>query len=260
MTCLWLLCATNILIQGASITLWTTEAQAQSTFSKKIILAGKRSSVKFKTPQDQPTPQKTVGGGRRNNGMCEQSGETASLGIKNRTIEKSLIPLLPSSKLGLTASSHPRFMVYVPQTSAKSLEFTFYNEEEEGIYQTEVNLENTPGIISIALPTTEPGLEIDKDYRFVISIICQQSGPQNPYVEGLVRRISPNYTVKNQLNKPKSLEQVILYSNSGVWFEAINNLAELKVSKPNNPEVNRAWTDLLASVGLNDIAKAPLNQ
>lgn len=244
---------TTVLLQGISIASWTGTAKAQNTTPSL-----KPSSIKFQPPDGQRVPDMTVGGGRRNGGMCDSSGEVASLGIENKTIDKTLVPLLPSSKLGFTASSHPSFMVYVPQTSAKALEFTFYNDEEEGIYQAEVNVDKTPGIVTINLPKSEPGLEINKDYRFVVSIICQQSGPQNPFVEGLVRRISPNSKFKNQLNQPKSLEQVMLFSQSGYWFEAVANLAELKLSQPNNSEVNTAWNDLLESVGLDGIAKAPL--
>ena len=190
--------------------------------------------------------------------MCETSEETNSIGVRTKTIDKTLVPLLPSSKLGLTASSHPTFMVYVPQTSAKALEFTLENEEGEGIYQTEVNIDKAPGIMSFSLPKTESALEIDQDYRFVVSIICQQTGPKNPFVEGLVRRISPDSALVNQLNKPESLEKVMLYSESGYWFDAMENLAALKRSQPDDSEVAAAWENLLASVGLEKITKAPL--
>ncbi|MEM6404965.1 MAG: DUF928 domain-containing protein, partial [Cyanobacteria bacterium P01_D01_bin.116] len=176
MTRFWLLLVVNLLLQGTSITVLTTQVQAQNnTTPKKTTPTQKRSRVKFKPPKGQPKPKMAIGGGRRNNGMCEQSG-IASHGIQNRTMDKTLVPLLPSSKLGLTASSHPSFMVYVPATSARVLEFTFYNQQEQGIYQTRVNINNTPGIVNFSLPTTAPGLEIGKDYRFVVSIICQKSG------------------------------------------------------------------------------------
>ena len=51
----------------------------------------------------------------------------------------------------------------------------------------------------------------------------------------------------------------MVYSESGYWFEALENLAELKLSQPNNSEINTAWKDLLVSVGLGHIAQAPLN-
>ena len=250
----WVILVT-ILLQGASIAALTTRVQAQTNTPKKTTPTRK---VTFKPPKGQRQPKMAVGGGRRNNGMCESG--VASLGIQNKTIDKTLVPLLPSSKLGLTASSHPNMMVYVPSTSAKSLEFTIYNEQEEGIYQRQVSLGNTPGIVNLSLPTSEPGLEIGKDYRFVVSIICQQSGPQNPFVEGLVRRVAPASALRNQLNQPTSLEQVIALSESGYWVEAVSNLAKLKLSQPFNSEIDTAWEDLLSSVGLSGIAQAPLNQ
>lgn len=254
----WMLLVT-IVLQGTSIVTLMRGVQAQSNAPKRTTPTRKRSRVKFQPPKGQRQPKKTVGAGRRNNGMCQQSG-VASNGIQYKTIDKTLVPLLPPSKLGLTASSHPSMMVYVPSTSARFLEFTVYNEQEQGIYQTQVNLRNTPGIVNFSLPKSQPGLKIGKDYRFVVSIICQQSGPQNPFVEGLVRRVTPTSALRNQLNKPKSLEQVIVFSESGYWFEAVSNLAELKLSQPSNYEIDKAWKDLLSSVGLSGIAQAPLNQ
>ena len=259
---LFALLATTLMAQSTAITAWITPVQAESkteSETTKKTSPARRSRIKFKLPKGQRAPKMAVGGGRRNNGMCE-SGAVNTIGVENKSIDKTLVPLLPSSKLGLTVSSHPSFMVYVPQTSAKALEFALENEEGEGIFQTEVNIENQNGIVRFNLPKTQPGLEVGKDYRFVISAICQQDGPNNPFVNGLVRRISPADTaVKNQQGKPKSLEQVILYSESGYWFEALEKLAELKLSQPNNGEINTAWEDLLSSVGLDDISKAPLS-
>ncbi|MBV6626319.1 MAG: DUF928 domain-containing protein [Rivularia sp. (in: Bacteria)] len=245
------LSAATLLLQCALIPASTTQVQAQDATAKK------RSNVAFKSRKGERAPKNAVGGGRRNNGMCE-SAVADSIEVKSQTIDKTLVPLLPSSKLGLTASSHPSFMVYVPATSAKALEFTLEDEEGEGIYQAEVNIEKAPGIISFTLPKTEAALEKEKDYRFVVSMICQQAGPKNPFVEGLVRRINLDSALVNQLNKPQSLEQVVLYSQSGYWFEAIENLAALKRSQPNDSEVAAAWENLLASVGLDGIAKAEL--
>lgn len=249
--------AATLLLQCALIPASTTQVQAQNASSKETASGGKRSNVAFKSRKGERAPKTAVGGGRRNNGMCE-SGVADSIGVKSQTVDKTLVPLLPSSKLGFTASSHPSFMVYVPATSAKALEFTLENEEGEGIYQTEVNIDKAPGIVSFTLPQTEAALEKDKDYRFIVSMICQQAGPKNPFAEGLVRRISLDSALVNQLNKPQSLEQVILYSESGYWFEAIENLAALKRSQPNDLEVAAAWENLLASVGLDGIGKAEL--
>jgi hypothetical protein len=54
------------------------------------------------------------------------------------------------------------------------------------------------------------------------------------------------------------LERVNLYAKSGIWYDAVANLAALQKTQPNNPEVASAWKDLLRGVGLDVIAKAPL--
>ena len=99
----WVILVT-ILLQGTAIAASTTRVQAQTNTPKKTTPTQKRSRVKFKPPKGQRQPKMAVGGGRRNNGMCVSG--VASHGIQNKTLEKTLVPLLPSSKLGLTASSH----------------------------------------------------------------------------------------------------------------------------------------------------------
>ncbi|KAF3888243.1 MULTISPECIES: DUF928 domain-containing protein [Nostocales] len=216
--------------------------------------------VKFEPPKSEPAPKITIGGGRRDNGTCDGQSNTTNSRMTGANTAEKLTALLPSTHLGLTLTSHPTFLVYVPKTSAKVLEFTLEDEAGEGIYQTKINLKGVPGIVSFSLPKTEPALEVGKDYRWVVSIICQQTGPTNPFIEGLVRRSPVNATLTNRINKAKPLEQIVLYSQSGYWFEALTNLANLRLSQPQNREIKTAWNELLESVDLNAIANAPLQK
>ncbi|MBW4511593.1 MAG: DUF928 domain-containing protein [Scytonematopsis contorta HA4267-MV1] len=242
---------------------WSLTAQAQQSSSGNPRVAVRRQSrVKFEPPKGQPAPAFTIGGGRRdnNNNTCTTSSRTArSLPPGNQNSNQALTALLPTTKLGLTVSSHPTFMVYVPSNSAKAVEFTLENEKGEGVYQTTVNLKSNTKILEVPLPKSESALEIGKDYKWVVSMICQQSGPRDPFTEGVIRRVQPDTALTNSLRTAKPLEKVALYAKAGIWFEAAVNMVQLRRSQPNNPEIASAWQDLLLSAGLERIASEPLN-
>ncbi len=219
----------------------------------------KKRRVTFDPPPDQAAPKVTIGGGRRDNDKCPQDRKTASQTLDRKTTDQFLTLLVPtSSKLGLTVSPHPTFLVYVPQTSASLVVFTLENQQGEGIYKTKQNLKGTPGIVSFKLPTTAPPLAINQDYKWVVSMVCQPAGPRDPFAEGVVRRVQPNPALASQLNQAQPIDRVALYAKSGIWQEAAADLASLRQSQPQNAELTTVWKDLLQSVGLDAVSSAPL--
>jgi hypothetical protein len=47
-------------------------------------------------------------------------------------------------------------------------------------------------------------------------------------------------------------------SNPVIWYDELTNLAQRYLSEPENPEVKRAWVELLKSVGLEGMAQQPV--
>ena len=243
--------------------LTTTRVQAQP--STQTTPARRRNRVTFQPRNDQPAPTITIGGGTRSSGKCPQDSQLSQQTSASKPQAQRLTPLLPLPRknLPLTVSAHPTFLVYVPRTSAKAVEFSLLADksEKEIIYQTTVKLTATPGIVSISLPSSVQPLEIGKDYRWIVLMNCQSEETglaDSPFTEGLVRRIRADSSL-SQIDKAKPLEQVALYGKSGVWYEMLANLAALRKAQPNNPEVTSAWEGVLRDAGLEAIADAPLS-
>ncbi len=248
-------------------------SQAQTTTPTPTIRDSMLARVTFEPPPGQDAPESTVGGGRRNDGQCPQERKTLNQLDVTKATDEFLTPLLPSVKVGesnktkwgLTVSEHPTFLVYVPKTSAKAAEFTLESPDGTPIYQTTLNLTDTPGVISFSLPTTEPGLEIGKDYKWVVALVCQPRGPEDPFAEGLVRRSQADSALMSQLDKAAPIDRVALYAKYGSWYDALATLATLRRDQPNDPELVSAWKELLQlgqldllSGELDAIANAPL--
>jgi hypothetical protein len=210
-------------------------------------------------PLDQPAPTITIGGGRRSSdGKCPKDRDVPSADrLANDAIEQRLTPLLPTNKLGLTTLANPTFFAYVPKTSAIAVEFTLENQQGRGLYQQRVNLTNSPAIISFQLPTTT-ALEVGKDYKWLVSVVCESGDPEDTFSEGIVRRIQLSTALIGQLDRATASDRVALYTKFGIWHEALADMAKLRLSQPSNTELQGSWQNLLKASGLEALAKVPL--
>lgn len=211
------------------------------------------SAVTFSTPKGSSgTPrQETTGGATRNNGACLSSAIAS---------KETVTALIPHSRLGLTVSERPTFFVYVPKTTAKEATFSLQDAERNLIYRTKVALRETGGVIRITVPETVKALQLDNDYRWVVEIHCLADlDPDNPFAEGWVRRTSIDANLAGKLETAKTpLERAIAYSQEGIWYEALVNMADAVRSQPQDSTLIQSWEELLTSVGLQAIAKSRL--
>jgi len=203
----------------------------------------------FEPPGD-GEPENTEGGATRNGGKCPQDATVQS---------PYVTPLMPANQQGLTAMERPQFLIYVPQTVAKKAFFSIKEKSGDYYYQTTVPISNTPGVISLKLPTDAPVLEIGQDYHWSFVLICDQSlRPDDPWVQGKIKRVEPNPTLSRQLENLSKLELAAFYQANGMWYDALAIISELKRSQPNDVTLTATWEELLKSVGLGELSSKPL--
>ncbi|MBW4689724.1 MAG: DUF928 domain-containing protein [Komarekiella atlantica HA4396-MV6] len=242
----------TMLLEIAVINAFTGKSRAQPSsalFNQEIIERGEvvGEKVNFKPPKV-GAPENRKGG--------------ASRGVNCSRSQKFLKALLPASNLGLTVEQYPTFFVYVPPISTQLAEFELREGNDSTVvYKTRFTLPATPGVVNFSLPpnkTLQP-LEIGKNYKWSFSIICDsEDRSKDLFVEGWVQRIEPSLTLTSQIEKAKPRDRPALYAESGIWHETLMTLAELRYSYPQDSTLVAEWTELLDSVGLNNIAKEPL--
>ena len=229
---------------------WPAPAPAQSKPSSSNPTATRRASgrVTFDPPGN-GKPQETAGGASRGT-QCAQ--EQATLG-------GCVTLLLPTTLEGLTAAERPTFFAYLPETSAKQVFFSLVDENKNTQYQTKIDLKAGGGIVSFQLPADAPVLQVGKNYQWSMIVIGPQGlRPDSPAVQGSVRRVELNPTLKAQLEMATPLERAALYGKQGIWFDTLASLAEVRRSQPSDASLTANWQELLTSVGLDAIAAKPL--
>ncbi|MDZ4877323.1 MAG: hypothetical protein CLLPBCKN_006758 [Chroococcidiopsis cubana SAG 39.79] len=177
-------------------------------------------------------------------------------------IDPPLTALIPENNLGKTVAEHPSFLFYTPYSSqqAQSGEFVLQSEQGEDIYRTGITLPQTPGIVSLNIPSTVAPLEINQSYRWYFKVYCESPQTSTPiFVEGWVQRVALTPTLKSQLLAGKAQDYAI-YAANGIWYDALAHLAQLRRTNGVNPQLERSWADLLNTkgVGLELLRQQPI--
>ena len=196
-------------------------------------------------PPDTGTPDgSTTPGGTRPGEICPNT-------------QKPLTAIFANNGSDFTISEYPTFWFYIPYSSQQVgyIEFLLVDaEKSRTVYETAVRLIDKPGIIKITIPNKpEYTLETDKDYRWRLNLDCEKeirTEPKLLVVEGWIRRVPITSELENQLEAVKP-QFYSAYKESGIWYDAIANLAQLHFANPNDQELSAAWTELLNMLQLN---------
>ncbi|MBW4511645.1 MAG: DUF928 domain-containing protein [Scytonematopsis contorta HA4267-MV1] len=128
-------------------------------------------------------PKTTSGGGSRGN--CAMSKpeillpETSANEIQ-QTIQQ-------------TTEAYPTVSIKITESVPEKAEFSLWDENLKGLYQTTYTLPNKPGIFNFKLPKEAPSLTFGKRYKYSIALICdQERRSRDVVIEGWIQRIQPN--------------------------------------------------------------------
>ena len=142
--------------------------------------------------------------------------------------------------------------LFVPATPVStSLEFSLQNQQGEDIYRAPIPSPQQPGVIGVRIPTDKASLQLDRDYHWTLKakVPCGTSAANRVYVDGWVKRVSlPSASAKSDT-----------FAQKGIWYDAVTSLAQQRLQKPNDLQLQQDWSELLESANLeNTIAKQPI--
>lgn len=205
-------------------------------------------AAQFTSPPGRGRPKGTAGGGSRpDRPFC----------LQNPTSPQRFVAMAPTQLVGLTTQESPTIWVYIPNTTAKTLEFSLFSEKQEGIYQTNIPVK-TSGLLSIPLPPDRVKLISGQSYSWAAALVCDPvRRSQDWLVEGWIQYQPLTAELQRQLVGASVEQQVKLYVQAGFWYEALNLYLELQRSHPNHASLTGLWADLLQSAGLPAIAASP---
>jgi Domain of Unknown Function (DUF928) len=203
----------------------------------------------FDPPPGQGAPKGTTGGGSR---PVTPSCLIPPDSLAEPLLQRIALPTLlaPKTYLGLTSTSHPTFWVHIPNTTAKTIEFSLFDHHRNGIYQVSLPITQSAGMTSIPLPKTLPGLTIDRSYHWTIALVCNPKRRTEDWVSGgWIQRQQPNIRLQQDLNRSgKPMDRAKLYLQSNFWYDAMTILNQSQSSP--STEFNDLWSSAFDSAGI----------
>ncbi len=223
-----------------------TASSNQTDTNQTDTTAVSDSFVLFEPPSDERVDNSRGGASRPTEVKC----------LQDEAYLYPLTALIPQSGIGLTVAAHPTLLVYLPATTATRAHLTLRDANYSGLYQSQIEIPATGGVLSLPLPADSPELEVGKTYHWSLALLCQPTQTDIPITSGQIRRIELS---ADAVAKPQSLlSQAVTYGRSGVWHDMLANLALLRQTEPQNMALDENWAELLQTEDLGAIANTPL--
>ncbi len=180
---------------------------------------------------------------------------TGERSITSDGMECPVTALIPAANSGLTLSPYPRFFFHMPPYPGASVAFRLETETGDLVYATQFVPEARDGTYDIALPNTSnlPPLEVGVMYRWTFEI-----PEQDLMLSGGILRGEASTEFAAELEAAYPIQRVRLLAETGIWFDAISEAADLVRGDRSRPAYQRLWSELLQSVDLQKIGDRPL--
>ncbi|WNZ44116.1 DUF928 domain-containing protein [Leptolyngbya boryana CZ1] len=207
-----------------------------------------------------PPPRTTLPGGRARGGASR--GDCKNMTPSLTALAPSEIASDPgvSNVWGLTISERPTLWFYLPYTGESPYQAEFVLQDESGnkLDHVTVPLPKQPGTIGIKVSDKVPPLQVGKTYRWFFKVYCGAKEKTPIYVEGVVERTRLSSVLEKELEETKPDQKVKFYAENGLWYDTLTALGQLRQNNSENKEFRNAWTSLLQSAKLQDVADAPI--
>ncbi|MEL7245422.1 MAG: DUF928 domain-containing protein [Cyanobacteria bacterium J06573_2] len=191
------------------------------------------SPIQFEPPPDGEPPD-TSGGGSRDPDQSKCSSD-----------KEPIKALIPEGNFSWTLQEIPSIYVYLPKTSAKQVVLAFQDETEEYHETVFLPIKADEKVVSFSLPKDRPPLEIGKDYKWKLTIVCGDTvDVEHPQLEGWVKRIDIN-SINISLKDKTAIEQARWYAKNGYWYDYIKVLKSAREANPKNRNLDSLWFNLL---------------
>ena len=200
----------------------------------------RRLRISFQLPS-RGAPRGTIGGATRG-GNCKGKP----------------MAILPRTNLGLTTRDNPVIFVYVPENGGKSAQFTLVDPDDREVYRTSFPITQQEGILMLRLPE-EVNLSEGKQYNWRFSLISDPNSLDRARTGGWIEKVAPSQNIAQAQSKNvETWTSINMLAQEGIWYDTLEQLALLHLENPQDEQVQLEWTELLKSVGLEQVAETKI--
>jgi hypothetical protein len=196
------------------------------------------------TPAPRPKPQRTEGGGSRG---CLSTDEIA------------LQLLVPKDHSAFTASEHPTLSWYISEIPSIPLELSVVEDGvPQPIFVKRLKVEKA-GLMQFKLPENISGLEVGRQYRWTVSLICNSARPsQSIYARAWMERAPQTTDFAETIAKLSEYDKALAYIQAGIWYDAVASISKSYLNGSDPSLASNLLQNLLHQVGLVEVSAIKL--
>lgn len=172
----------------------------------------------------------------------------------------TLFALVPDH-LGLTIQEQPTLYWYLSKKSPYPVVLTINDKNRvKPIVETILTTAPEAGIHSTPLQEIDIRLELEREYQWFVNLSVDPENPsKNIVAGGRIQRIQPREGLLRRLRDAKPEQQTAIYSEAGLWYDALASISDLCDSDQNARHYCVGRIELLKQVDLMEVAKAEEN-
>ena len=164
----------------------------------------------------------------------------------------SALYVLTPDHIGLTVQAAPVFQWYLSKSADVRFEFALINDSSiEPLLELDLGRMHTRGIQQLNL--AEHGIELQPgitDQWSVALVPDEQARSSDVIASGMIEHIEMPKGLADRLAGASRREQVNLYAQAGIWYDALVVLSELITEHPADRVLHEQRAALLDQVGL----------
>jgi len=192
------------------------------------------------------------GGGSR--GGCQAGVPLSAITYAESWVTEELGVTITEEAVGmLTTQVQPMLWFYVPaEVGDMATEFIVKDTQGLVVYQGRLSGQTAgEGVIGVPLAAE---MAVGSSYQWSLTVDCDET--ERVTVGGWVERRAVGPDTVRSLTQASARNRVALYANYGFLQDAVGQLAELRLARPEDEAIAQSWRQLLTALELPELADA----
>lgn len=170
--------------------------------------------------------------------------------IQSQSQPVTLTLLAPKDHDGLTISGHPTFFWDVSAPAPMVFTLTVPGVAQP-LFEQQIQAQSA-GIVQLKMPQNLAELVPDREYRWSVSLICNQNRPSaNAFVQSWIKRVPATSQLKQKIAAtPSERDRAKIYAEAGLWYDALEAISTVYKNNPKDTSLLEDRLSLLEQVGL----------
>ena len=167
--------------------------------------------------------------------------------------------LLGDNNREFTIEAHPTFWFYFDnnKNQINRIEFIL-TELETGkqIYNRTIEVPKKLGTVGITIPAEQKfTLSPNINYSWNVNVNCVRQNESTLALKGWIQRLPLSTDLQNRLANASIKEKYQIYLQNNLLYDALDYLAQRRITEPNNNQLKVVWNQFLSELGWQNLIK-----